>query len=352
MQLGPSSGAKISDGLMAAMVLLSEKPRQGVPSRNPALHPGIDERNSTVALGLRAGEQLNRVRSRYTGKERDTESGNDYFGARYYASTMGRWMSPDPVFASAARVMDPQQWNMYAYARNNPLSITDPTGLDFNLTCTAAADGSNVSTCQGGVQGTTSTDANGKSSFTATDVDMNDPNDAGAGYHDQSGNQYTGTFDQNNGVSFTDANGNTSSHSQFIDGSDPTQLSGSGAFTGIQGNFFDACGASSSCQGRAILSGSPDAFSNMESMLNKQSRFSTLLDGLSLAHPFITDQWKGGDGGYAHVIKAPGYMWDMHFEGSSPGAGVTGLALHMMGTIKDMVDGTARGERAKMVPEQ
>ena len=177
-----------------------------------------------------------------SGKERDTESGNDYFGARYYASTMGRWMSPDPVFASAARVMDPQQWNMYAYARNNPLSITDPTGLDFNLTCTAAADGSNVSTCQGGVQGTTSTDANGKSSFTATDVDMNDPNDAGAGYHDQSGNQYTGTFDQNNGVSFTDANGNTSSHSQFIDGSDPTQLSGSGAFMPRQGYLVRIAG--------------------------------------------------------------------------------------------------------------
>jgi RHS repeat-associated protein len=34
-------------------------------------------------------------RSRFTGKERDTESGNDYFGARYYASSMGRWMSPD-----------------------------------------------------------------------------------------------------------------------------------------------------------------------------------------------------------------------------------------------------------------
>ena len=31
----------------------------------------------------------------FTGKERDTESGNDYFGARYYASNMGRWMSPD-----------------------------------------------------------------------------------------------------------------------------------------------------------------------------------------------------------------------------------------------------------------
>jgi RHS repeat-associated protein len=32
---------------------------------------------------------------RSTGKERDSESGNDYFGARYYASTMGRFMSPD-----------------------------------------------------------------------------------------------------------------------------------------------------------------------------------------------------------------------------------------------------------------
>jgi len=84
----------------------------------------------------------------FTGKERDTESGNDYFGARYYGSTMGRFMSPDPVFASAARVMDPQQWNMYAYARNNPLSITDPTGLDFNLSCS----GGDTLTCQNGVQ--------------------------------------------------------------------------------------------------------------------------------------------------------------------------------------------------------
>jgi hypothetical protein len=58
----------------------------------------------------------------------------------------------------------------------------------------------------------------------------------------------------------------------------------------------------------------------MEIVMKKQSRFSMLLDGLSLAHPFITDQWKGGDGGYAHVIKAPGYMFDMHFEGGAPGA--------------------------------
>jgi len=286
----------------------------------------------------------------FTGKERDSESGNDYFGARYYASSMGRMLSPDPVFASAARVMDPQQWNMYAYARNNPLSITDPTGMDFNLKCN---DGETMN-CSGGYQGQYQYNSgSGQFEFEKTDVDMNKQGDPSAGYSDQFGNNYTGTFDQNNGVSFTNtATGATSGQSQFVDGSDPTQLKGSGAFSGIQGNFFDACGGNSSCQGRATLSGSAAAFDNMKSTLSQSGRFSTLLDGFSLAHPFVTDQYRGGVGGYAHVIKAPGYMWDMHFEGSSPGAGVTGFALHMLGTIKEMVDGTAIGERSKLVPEQ
>ena len=297
---------------------------------------------------LPGGTDGTAMRFKFTGKERDAESGLDYFGARYYSSVIGRFSSPDPVFASAARVMDPQQWNMYAYGRNNPLSITDPTGLDFNLRCS----GGDSLTCQNGVQGQTLLADGGGTRFEATDVDMNKQGDPSAGYSDQFGNNYTGTFDQNNGVSFTDsANGQTSSHSQFIDGSDATQLSGSGAFAGIQGNFFDACGGGSSCQGRATLSGSSSAFSNMENTLSKSSRFATLLDGFSGAHPFISDQWKGGDGGYAHVIKAPGYMFDMHFEGSSPGAGTTGFALHMLGTIKDLANGTASGERAKMVPE-
>jgi len=49
--------------------------------------------------------------------------------ARYYGSNMGRFMSPDPVFATVNRLYDPQQWNMYSYGRNNPLSNSDPTGL-------------------------------------------------------------------------------------------------------------------------------------------------------------------------------------------------------------------------------
>jgi len=68
----------------------------------------------------------------FTGKERDAESGNDYFGARYYASSMGRFMSPDwsakedPV--PYAKLDDPQSLNLYAYVRNNPLGGVDSNG--------------------------------------------------------------------------------------------------------------------------------------------------------------------------------------------------------------------------------
>jgi RHS repeat-associated protein len=69
---------------------------------------------------------------KFTGKERDTETGLDYFGARYYGSNMGRWMSPDwSGGASAvpyADFSDPQSLNLYGYVRNNPLSKTDPDG--------------------------------------------------------------------------------------------------------------------------------------------------------------------------------------------------------------------------------
>jgi RHS repeat-associated protein len=68
----------------------------------------------------------------YTGKERDTESGNDYFGARYYSSSMGRFMSPDWSAKVApvpyAKLDNPQSLNLYSYMLNNPLSGVDPDG--------------------------------------------------------------------------------------------------------------------------------------------------------------------------------------------------------------------------------
>jgi len=47
---------------------------------------------------------------------------------RHY-TPMGRWLTPDPSGVKAARLDDPQTWNMYAYARNNPTTVTDPSGL-------------------------------------------------------------------------------------------------------------------------------------------------------------------------------------------------------------------------------
>jgi RHS repeat-associated protein len=65
----------------------------------------------------------------FTGKERDTESGNDYFPARYYASSMGRFLSPDPSGLFMADPENPQTLNLYSYVGNNPLRYTDPLGL-------------------------------------------------------------------------------------------------------------------------------------------------------------------------------------------------------------------------------
>lgn len=62
----------------------------------------------------------------FTGKERDAETGLDYFGARYMSAAQGRFTSPDPV---AGSTFNPQSLNMYAYVWNNPLRNTDPTGM-------------------------------------------------------------------------------------------------------------------------------------------------------------------------------------------------------------------------------
>jgi len=82
---------------------------------------------------LRLGGDANdATEHHFTGKERDSESGNDYFGARYYASAMGRFLSPDwsakvePVPYS--KLDDPQSLDLYSYVGNNPLVRVDADG--------------------------------------------------------------------------------------------------------------------------------------------------------------------------------------------------------------------------------
>jgi RHS repeat-associated protein len=65
---------------------------------------------------------------KFTGKERDTETQLDYFGARYYSNALGRFISTDPGPYIRS---DPQTWNRYAYTRNNPHKYIDPDGRYF-----------------------------------------------------------------------------------------------------------------------------------------------------------------------------------------------------------------------------
>src|SRR6202165_4246939 len=78
---------------------------------------------------------------RFSGKERDSESGLDYFGARYYSNSLGRWISADwsatPVPVPYADLTDPQSLNLYGYVGGNPESKTDADGHCWPLSVCA-----------------------------------------------------------------------------------------------------------------------------------------------------------------------------------------------------------------------
>jgi RHS repeat-associated protein len=70
------------------------------------------------------------VRQKFTGYERDIESDLDFAQARYYNKNHGRFTSPDD-FTNDTHPADPASWNLYVYVRNNPLSLTDPSGEEI-----------------------------------------------------------------------------------------------------------------------------------------------------------------------------------------------------------------------------
>jgi RHS repeat-associated protein len=77
----------------------------------------------TTAFHARSAAEVTLKRYRYTGKERDEESGLYYHGARYYAAWIGIWISCDPKDIRAGM-------NVYHFVRGNPIVYADPGGLD------------------------------------------------------------------------------------------------------------------------------------------------------------------------------------------------------------------------------
>ncbi len=83
-----------------------------------------------LPYGEEYNPQLTTNHYKFTGKERDAETGLDYFGARYYSNGLGRFTSADHPFADQ-HAGNPQTWNLYTYGRNNPLGGIDPTGRGY-----------------------------------------------------------------------------------------------------------------------------------------------------------------------------------------------------------------------------
>jgi RHS repeat-associated protein len=170
-------------------------------------------------------------RYKFTGKERDSESGLDNFEARYDSSSLGRFMSADPL---GGHLENPQSLNKYAYALNNPINLTDPTGLDSYLTCQNVSstcreqivgydkDGNAQKTL---VQGVTDKDGN----FTATLIG----NDKDDNLVDKTTGTGTYTASVNgSGVQFSNDGGKTSSIGVFVNGTPETTFQDAGFANG------------------------------------------------------------------------------------------------------------------------
>jgi len=204
--------ARLTSGAWTDLVygtggLLAEVPQGGSPTYRLTDHlgSGVATVSGTVAIQDYApfGQLFNGSATsdpyKFTGKEWDSESGNDYLGARYYGSSMGRFISPDPSQLYYANPMYPQSLNLYSYVTNNPLIFTDPNGLDCiytsnqtsrSVTVTIKTGDCNKDTDNGVfVDGTVDPSSihyyvdrsNGDSSLEYTVQNDDDPNDASVG---------------------------------------------------------------------------------------------------------------------------------------------------------------------------
>jgi RHS repeat-associated protein len=260
----------------------------------------------------------------FTGKERDSESGLDNFGARYDASTMGRFMTPDPL---GGHMEDPQTLNKYAYVRNNPTTLTDPTGLDIWL---QGCGKENSSTCQNNYVGTTDKDGN----FTRTHLTGDQTNDATLGEHGisvtQDGKTYQGVWDTNKGENRA------------------VTVAGSGALQGYDAKINGNCGNTCVASGSIFSASNPNAstaalFSVLDTKGSGYVKEAGL-DAIDKFHPGATN-FRGHTKGDPHGIPSThipidpkastpqlGFHIDRSYPYDSPGdfAEHTGSVIHTL----------------------
>ncbi len=124
---------------LAAHTRVAQNSPLGLKTFSTPSHQGFAEANPLIAPGLAESLCHQGVRSRCSAKERDEESDLDYFGARYFSASLGRFTGADAPFADQ-NAADPQSWSLYSYVRNNPLRFTDPSGRDCREGLSACGD--------------------------------------------------------------------------------------------------------------------------------------------------------------------------------------------------------------------
>ena len=262
----------------------------------------------------------------FTAKERDSESNLDNFGARYDSSSIGRFTSPDPM---GGHQEDPQTLNKYAYVRNNPTTLTDPTGLDIWL---QGCGKENTSTCQNNYVGTTDKDGN----FTRTHLTGDQTQDATLGAHGisvtQDGKTYEGVWDTNKGE-----NGAVT-----VAGAEGTPLEGYDAK--INGNCGNTCVASGTIFNASNPNASTAALFSVLDAKGSGYVKEAGLDFMDKFHPGATN-FRGHTAGDPHGIPSThipidpkastpqlGFHIDKSFPYDSPGdfAEHTGSVIHTL----------------------
>ncbi len=116
------------------------------------------DREEYTPFGETSFGSFARKRYRFTGKERDEESGLSYHHARYYAPWLLRWIAADPLMTARG----PSASNLYLYVKNNPLLLVDPRGLDAEVS--TSVDGCSFADTRPGVSSSTDSSVDGEAS--------------------------------------------------------------------------------------------------------------------------------------------------------------------------------------------
>jgi RHS repeat-associated protein len=244
---------------------------------------------------------------KFTGKQLDEESSLDYFGARYYNSAPGRFMSPDPL---AGHTEDPQTLNRYAYVGNNPLSRTDPTGLDWYLGCTTS-DHAGCTQLSDKDKTWVQADKNGNATVVTSDSVRNGDNSATVdqnGVHiTTGGNTYQGVYYDNPASKTYDSNG------KVVDDRNPLTVQGdaSKGLGGFTFNFNGNCGGTCLSSGSFQFAGTPD---QARAALKAAGAWDyggwDALDSTIFGHHPDTDQFRFGSGPSPHFSVPQDYTND------------------------------------------